>query len=800
MATIRSLNTTHYLKVLAPAPNKEIRKTDGTVVIAKKKSLKISWEHLIIFFCRLQLFLKTSSWVNTRKIKSILISELNTEITSLQTLSLRKANQLNPSRIQMVSEVFGQLKKRVKPDAAIKKIEDLLNHYALQERILKHADETANKESADKANPESKNAPPPPAPPPPLSPFPLRKNVALETLSPMLLNEYSRNILKQLAKAPKALDRSFFERADQFFDKSWENALSQVSSMHQAFHSKYDSNNLIQTSESDDVIVTSTLFQLKMAIDLIKKQFPHLTSLAYNLNQRIKVARLIQVILAGPSLLTKPLPQSDLCFQILELIGKQSPPKMIYLAPYKNFIDYQFATFHQRKQGQEVDDYFKSNLIASVEQFIKDCLKCTGNQIVINTNVFEVGKNIPGTNQSVFSIIKDLFGQYLRNNPLKAKELIKDEESLLFEKILEYYPCDAKELTLSKFPKSCFNQILAPYLKRYSSSSDPAEQHIHRQLLDLQTATDFDDALIQEIALNSGCTPAEIEPLMRKKMLQLMMMMNQSLHAIPTQKIAAALQTPGEDISNLLMPHAQSVKFEFSNHAFNSVSCQINFTITDPTGNKKVTKSLFTEKLPVAQIEALLTVSSLTSAALPKLTPFSKLKLGWLAPFSYSETLASNIDPHILSEQPKPKEELLRKKIEEVCNDLEILSDLLDQQEVIVNSHGGLSTINLRSGWFIQEVKLPNITNLIPLERYFKDFSALFIEYKKIYALLDLQDDTLQAMVIKKIPAVLKGLKVLHHTYKAASTDKGDLNQIIHIENHLKKLLPKRASSLPGAK
>lgn len=800
MPTIRGLNTSNYLKVLTPARTTEIRRADGTIVIAKKKSLKISWEHVTTFFCRLRFLLfKTNGWINTRKVKSILMAELNKEIAALQTSNLRKASHPSPDKIQMITTIFAQLKKRVEPDAAVRKIEALLDHYSQQKRILKKAEPSLHPNPKPKeSEPETcKMPPPPPSPPVVRVPFPLKKNVALESLSPLLLKEYSKNIKKQLIKTPKARDPVFFEKADQLFNESWEKALSQMPVLHQAFRIKYDPSNLIQVSTNEDVIVTSTLYQLNIAIDLIKKQFPHLTSLTYSLPQRIKVARLIQILLAGPSFIKEPLPQSDLCFQILELAGKQSPSKMIYLAPNKNFVDYQFTTFQQRKEGQEADEHFKANLLASAEQFIKDCLDRKGNQIFIDDEAFEIMENIHGTTQPVFSLIRDLYGKYLCNNPLKTKELIKEEESLLFQKILEFFPCDASELAASKFPKSCFNRILAPFLKRYSESSDLAEQETYKRLLALQAASDFDEALIQEIAKNSGCTSQEIEPLMRKKMLQLMMIMNQSLHAIPIQKIAEALQQgPDQDISTMLMPQAQAIKFEFSTHAFNSLTCRINFTITNPSGSEKLSKSLFTEKLPVAHTEAVLTIPSFSNSALPKLSPFSKLKLGWLAPFSHCEAFASHIDPQIMSEQPKQKEELLRKKLEEICKNLEVFTHLADKQEVFVNSQGELSIINLKSGWLFSEIKHPNITNLPLLFKYFDNFFALVTDYKKTSALLDQKNDYLHSVVIGKIPAILNGLEILHATYKSASSDNHDVMEIIAIQKKFEELLAKSHESL----
>ncbi|PJD96079.1 MAG: hypothetical protein CK425_06665 [Parachlamydia sp.] len=799
MPTIRGLNTSNYLKVLTPARTTEIRKTDGTIVIAKKRSLRISWEHVKIFFCRLRFLLfKTNGWINTRKIKSILMAELNKEITALQTSSLCKANHPSPDKIRMIAIIFEQLKKRVKPDAAVKKIEFLLEYYSQQKNILKKAEPSLQPNPKPKeSEPETSETPPPPPSPPVMRvPFPLKENVTLEDLSPLLLKEYSKNIKKQLIKTPKARDPIFFEKADQLFDESWKKALSQMPALHQAFRIKYDPNNLIQVSTIEDVIVTSTLYQLNIAIDLIKKQFPHLTSLAYNLPQRIKIARLIQILLAGPSFIKEPLPQSDLCFQILELAGKQSPSKMIYLAPNKNFVDYQFTTFQQRKEGQDADEHFKTNLLGSAEQFIKDCLDRKGNQISIDSKTFEIMENIPETTQSVFSLIRDLYGKYLHDHPCETQKLIKEEDSLLFQKILEFFPCDATEFAISNFPKSCFNRLLAPSLKRYAESSDLAEQETHKRLLALQAATDFDERLIQDIAKNSGCAPQEIEPLMRKKMLQLMMIMNQSLHAIPIQKIAEALQQgPDQDISTMLMPQAQAIKFEFNNtHDFNSLTCRINFTITNPSGSEKLSKSLFTEKLPVAHTEATLRIPSFSNSALPKLSPFSKLKLGWLAPFSHCEVFASHIDPQIMSEQPRQKEESLRKKLEEICKSLEVFTHLSDKQEVFVKSNGELSIINLKSGWLFSEIKHPNITNLPILFKYFDNFFALITDYEKTCALLDKKNDYLH--LAGKIPAILNGLKVLHATYKSASSDNHDVMEIITIQKKFKELLAKSHESL----
>lgn len=74
----------------------------------------------------------------------------------------------------------------------------------------------------------------------------------------------------------------------------------------------------------DDAKTCSSIFQFKEAVKLAKKQFPGLTTLAFTPNQKLEIAKLIQIIMCGDVAQTSTT-RTACCFQFRELQKKTSP-------------------------------------------------------------------------------------------------------------------------------------------------------------------------------------------------------------------------------------------------------------------------------------------------------------------------------------------------------------------------------------------------------------------------------------------------------------------------------------------
>ncbi|MBA3603494.1 MAG: hypothetical protein H0W50_07625, partial [Parachlamydiaceae bacterium] len=158
----------------------------------------------------------------------------------------------------------------------------------------------------------------------------------------------------------------------------------------------------------------SSLFQLKRAIELAKNEFPYLTSLAFNTEQKNAVARLIQIILCGKTAQTGSLPNSPCCFQLRELKGMQTA----YINTRNQGLEssYLFSLIGYEDENED----FKKNFANAFHSFVTECTKNLSNSIKLQ----EHGPQINLGNGNFLKEMINNFKEHLAQNAIKSLKII----------------------------------------------------------------------------------------------------------------------------------------------------------------------------------------------------------------------------------------------------------------------------------------------------------------------------------------------------------------------------------------
>lgn len=768
-------------KLIPPETIRRHQTKEGKTVVKAVNPVKIAIEYISLFFRRLSFCVKTGNWPNLSFITKMLLGELRLESVilenkNLHTSALLKKHEIIAQFVNLLVE--RQLCKKYTPE---------------MQRLVKECCKQISAPDPSISSPASRRKSMHNCGTPAFkkTPFPLKED-KLEELTPLTRKEYSNNIKKKL-KQDRDCNTYFFDKADQLFDESWNRALHKAREIHEEFKSKYDLAGTIKLINTNQNTVTrSSLTQLDNAVRMVKEKFPHLTTLAYNSVQSALVARLIQIVLAGPPAAQEPLPKTDLCFELAELDGKLSKPLNISLNNFKTFIDCQFVTFQPPKQGQDADEHLQSNLNKIAAQFIKDCLINTETQFEILDKVYQVSSNsTPESIEiSVFEIIRNLYSQYLLANPDEIKKAISNQStSILFNTILKLYPPTPSDLLQTTFPKSCFESLFSPFIALYSKDSTPANRIVFNRLRAFIDGSNFDPTLLNQLAEKSKCDIRDIEPLMRKKLLELMIIMNESLHALSKQEVSSALIDEEKTTDPNLTSIPLSIKFIFKTDNFNTLTSLIRFKIVADYEEGTFADSYFLNSLGAAEIQSQIHIPSFNTPAQPLLHPFTNLKLGWLPNRVTWEKIALRFNPAFLNDQPSYQAPIVKAELKEKLQNLKIFNEIKDDQDIFFDENGKIQLMDLKkSSWWggADTIASPDPERLNEIDNYLSDISQIYYDYKKICIVLNKKTEKMDRLFADTLKEVINGLSTLIETYEAFNLE---VSKIMDIQAKIQKKL-----------
>lgn len=731
------LSISSYLHLIPCARTETFINKHGTRYEKKLSSLSIAWDHTRLFFYRLTIFaFKTHKWPNVKWVSEAVIGDLKKISKGFKSEFENEHPKLpacySLGKIESIERVFERLQTVGAAQENLNKIKKAL------EKI--------------KANVNHINTPFEPSPPssPTPSPtllrddhplrFPIKKGIALDVLTPGIRKEYGERIRHELEKNPR--DKRFFLEADKRFDDSWQRALTKTPDLHQEFQSQFDPFSEICLIEVEDQpLIKASLYQFQNAIQVVKKHFPHLTSLAYNNVQRIKVARLIQIILIGKD----HLPESELCFTLSELYQdkeqfKESEEHHIPLQ--STLLDLQFKRTSGSRPGKDTWLQFRENLVTGIKLFTQDFLERSEGFVV------EIQHERLALDDTLFDKIRNLYEQYLYENPEETIQIIKNiDKNITLRNILNFFP----QTGLSA---NFLDEILDELITKYRDSEDQKRNLVCERLIQLKENTRFSPDMMKKIADASGHSEELIEPLMRIKFIELMLILNQSISFYPYEQINNTCQKASQDIPGGVTSRARSIKFLFEKN-LTDFETHIRYPVKM---NSCSPENAFANDLDFAEMSAVLKYASSNLAVIG----CSYMKFGWIAPLSAWAKLAEQIEPNIHKMQPLYLEEKHAENLDTLLENLSVITEIKDGQDIQENNEKKFEMIKL-TGWFGHK-KDPNPQNLEALNLFFDDLFESFKTYKDICKRADNEKKAFK-LFEKVLPKGLEGLSILQKTY-----------------------------------
>ncbi|MBS4167961.1 hypothetical protein [Parachlamydia sp. AcF125] len=754
------LSTSDYLYLLPCARTRTTTNTQGEKVKEKLNinALSICWDHIRVFFHRLEFFLfKTHKWPNVVWLSEKLREELKQIKKGLKKTEVGKLpSSYSPQKIAAIQKIYERIDNCGTTNSSIR-------------RKLKEIEQSI-KDIRKKVK-RSLNSPPSSSvslPPPPeqetkkRAPFPLHDDQTLEGLfsEPELLLEYAHSIRKKHAKEPH--DQLFFEEVERRFNDSWLRALPKATPLYETFRAQYNpfAKICVVKDEEGNPLIKASLYQFQKALQLAKEHFPHLILLASNSTQRAKVTRLIQIILMGRNSFPDDgtFPSSEFCFTLSELYGeeegqfipKKSAPYFIEMGE-NGFLDYQLTNLQKTLQGVDKNISFASAIESAIELFAKNFIeKPEDFSIKIQNQRLEL-------DQKMFSIIRDLYYQHLYNNPEETSKVIDHfKHAPIVKKILDAYPGTAQDLTISHLPGNFLEHLLASLIEKYTTS--PKEKtFVCEQLARFKENTYFSEEQIKKIAEATKQSESVIEPLMRIKLLEFMMILNQSIVFYPQENLNKSHQKDVDKNFGIYVSEAAGLKLLLEGN-LTKFDAEIKFPLKASYTTRP--ENLFANDAPCAEIYSTLTYQ----AGQLTVIDYSFVKFGWLAPESVWVRLATQIEPYIYQMQPPFREKDQAQQLEGFLENLSELSKIQEDYDIQIDDKGRLTTVSLK-GWFGLGLSKPNPQNLNALEFFFKLLFPRFKKYKKICKRIGDEKKAIE-LFQEVLPKGMEGLLILQKTYE----------------------------------
>lgn len=460
-------------------------------------------------------------------------------------------------------------------------------------------------------------------------PFPFNESQSIDDLPLNELEEYALD-LKQ-AERLHGPNASYLQKADAYFYAQEERAAAKARGLHEEFKNTFWGDQPPVADERTDTIVC-TLPQLKAGIKMLRKEFPGLTACAYGARQKADISQLLMFIITGVELE----PDSDACIRLRELQGKSSPTHEKRASEERSNLFSHFNEILSKPEKMTQKEHLQANLDEGIGCFVRDCIDRPGTLFLCGEKSIRLG---PKQDTLFFHDMNQIYTQFLSNNPEQAKTIIESYRNSDFLESLKTLDLPFDEGSQqSVLPEAVLKAILSKHI-------DPNDPKFE----DILAATRIPQDMIEEIARKTGCQAREVEPIMRLKALEAMLIMNQSFSGpltITMVNTLNAYQNPLDPDLPRLFPTAKGTTFHFTPD-FKSVtvntSWNVNMLAPHYAAENRV--ELIENAVAIAEVQSTVEFPEFVTKGEQSETVMDDLLLSWKTTNTTLDYLATVINP-----------------------------------------------------------------------------------------------------------------------------------------------------------
>ena len=512
------------------------------------------------------------------------------------------------------------------------------------------------------------------------------------------------------------------EGAHKSFMEQFEAAKSVAVDLHRTFREKFDK--LPVTSKHGTT--TATLTQFKVAQRLLRTNFPGLSSLAFNLEQKCAVAQLMQIIMCGQNACDYSLPKTPNYFLIQELKGKtslaQEEIKEDYLAGCLEILQ-------AKKEGEGADEHYKRNFLHAMHLFANDCLNRTLNHFYIDEKQYiKLGRE----NQDparVVEFIRDQLVSELTSHPDKVKQLVQEgkEQRSIVSWMKHWFATEEDGEGL--LPESVLVAALSDEMAVYSQ-----DQVVSAALAKVVENCRLDETVVQDLVEKSGCDANDIKSIVRIRVVQMMIVMHQGFQRDSLMGLMPHLQSYGEGA--VLHAKTRSSLFQApKNVLLEDLSTILvnEIVVTEPDfQNEGIVEYFERDTVVLAKVITKDKVQHFTSGKTNRtIVGLFDVQFSWQITDGILDHLVQQIDPDALASQPEEKYSQLKADLEADLSVLDEISKIQPQAP---------STASIWS-WFSTPAVPEELQNVQRISGAIGQVSDHCQEYLRILSILDQQND-----------------------------------------------------------
>lgn len=380
-----------------------------------------------------------------------------------------------------------------------------------------------------------------------------------------------------------------------------------------------------------DGVVSSSLFQLKAAIKMAKKAFPASTRLAFTEEHRAHVARLVQIIMCGAKAKNAEAPTHPCCFKIRELDNKKIVSNEVFSegSSYLNFI---LENMQEKEDCVDQLDQYQQNMQLAFSRFASNCLETANpNRRIVSINKVEIAPD------KLFETIRAKYLEFLADEDANSLEEIKNNSKIthLYTNIINFSGINEDLNKNCWLPESMLIKVF---------ENSPVKDKL-QPIIELTRVTD-------EELQGTGRTKDEIEPLLRIKFLELMVMLNDQNLATSKVILDEVMNYTKEEASQLCSS-AEVCQYNIDND-LSTVACRTKYAIGLSSHLSSMTDSgILKDHYSIATVNCKEKVIDFSTDAPKRNTEiFRELKFSWQISEEALDGIVEQIDPDLIKAQP----------------------------------------------------------------------------------------------------------------------------------------------------
>lgn len=487
----------------------------------------------------------------------------------------------------------------------------------------------------------------------------------MKETEPKPLDKYGFEDVQAYISMIKEGEKAVLEGAHRSFMEQFETGKAIALNLHEEYRSKFEEPPQMDSSGNTD----ATLAQFKLAQRILKKEFPGLSSLAFNLEQKCAVARLMQIIMCGQTTELPELPRSQHCFIIRDLKEKSTEPKKQQIKDY--LIDC-LEKLQAKKENESYDNCYKRNFLHAMHLFVNDCLNRSLNSFFIKKDKYTpLGREVPEP-AGLVKMIRDQLIEELQQNPELAQCMVQEARGgQSFASFLKYwFPVDVDDGEI--LPESVLEAVLAEEKEIFQSDE------VVRPALDQLIANcRLDQETVEQLVVKSGCQAKEIDSLVRMRVLQMMTLMHQGFQQDHLVALLPHLHSYGDEEPVLHPKTTGSIFISPPRKMMEDMTILLTneVVVTQPDFHKEGLLEHFErDTVSLAEVETFVNQSGFSSKETAQtVVGISSMRVSWQITETILDHLVGQIDPDIVASQPKEKYPILKEGLQ---GDLLLLDEI----------------------------------------------------------------------------------------------------------------------------